>query len=168
MNPFKNGLYFLIPALLMFGSNCTGEAVQESASPDPDHSAESTYDPQLAEELGADNYGMRSYVMAFLKTGPNRSRDSTEAAELQQAHMENIRRLAGEGSLILAGPFLDDGELRGIYLFNVSTLEEARELTATDPAVQAGTLEMELHPWYGSAALLKVNEIHSRISRVDP
>lgn len=126
------------------------------------------YDSQLAETLRADDYGMGRYVIALLKAGPNRDQDSTTAAELQEAHMENIRRLAQEGKLLLAGPFLDDGELRGIYLFDVATVEEARELTATDPAIRAGRLQMELHPWYGSAALRQVNEIHSRIASETP
>ena len=65
--------------------------------------------------------------------------------------------------LVLAGPFLDSGDIRGIYIFNVATLQEARELTETDPAIRSGRLEMELHPWYGSAALLKVTEIHKAI-----
>jgi len=111
---------------------------------------------------------MRSYVMAFLKAGPNRDQDQQTAMELQRAHMDNINRLAEEGSLILAGPFLDDGQIRGIYIFNVESIEEARELTATDPAVQAGRLEMELHPWYGSAALMRVNDIHRQISKEMP
>ena len=76
--------------------------------------------------------------------------------------------MAEEGDLLLAGPFMDSGEFRGIYLFNVKTVEEARELTKTDPAIRAGALEMELHPWYGTAALMKVNEIHSKISRENP
>ena len=118
------------------------------------------YDSALAHRLGADRIGMKVYVMAFLKRGPNRSQDSVEAARLQAAHMANIDRMAEEGSLVLAGPFMDDGELRGIYVFNVSTVEEARALTATDPAIKAGRLAMELHPWYGSAALMEVNRIH--------
>ena len=102
--------------------------------------------------------------MAFLKKGPNRDRDSLEAVNLQRAHLDNISQLAEEGKLSLAGPFLDDGEIRGIYIFNVETIEEARELTQTDPAIQAGSLVMELHPWYGSAGLIKVNEIHQKLS----
>lgn len=128
---------------------------------------ETGYDAELAEAVGADQYGMRQYVMAFLKAGPNRSQDSTEAAALQRAHLDNIGRLAEEGKLSLAGPFLDDGELRGIYIFNVSTIEEAKALTETDPAIQQGRLVMELHPWYGSAALMKVNEIHKRLGKED-
>lgn len=120
-------------------------------------------DTALAIELGADDYGMKQYVMAFLKKGPNRDRTPDEAAKLQKAHMENIGRMAEEGKLVLAGPFLDEGELRGIYIFNVATVEEAQELTATDPAVKAGSLVMELHPWYGSAGLMKVNEVHNSL-----
>lgn len=134
----------------------------------PSDTTETIYNAELAEELGADDYGMRQYVMAFLKAGPNRDQDSTRATELQQAHMANINRMAREGDLILAGPFMDDGEIRGIYVFDVRTVEEARKLTETDPAVQAGRLEMELHPWYGSAALMKVNEIHGQISKQSP
>lgn len=123
------------------------------------------YNAELAKECGADEYGMRQYVMAFLKRGPNRDRDSLEAAQLQRAHLENIGKLAEAGKLSLAGPFLDDGDLRGIYIFNVKTLEEAKALTETDPAIQAGSLVLELHPWYGSAALMKVNELHTQVAK---
>jgi uncharacterized protein len=111
---------------------------------------------------------MKRYVMAFLKAGPNRGQGEAEAMELQRGHMANINRLASEGKLILAGQFLGGGEIRGIFLFDVETVEEARELSETDPAIQAGRLELELHPWYGSAALLKVNEIHATIARENP
>lgn len=155
----------LIGAFLLAGTGCGVNSGQEpdlSAGQEP---AEASYDSVLAAKLGADDYGMGQYVMAFLKAGPNRDQDSTTAAELQSAHLDNIRRMAENGQLILAGPFLDDGELRGIYVFDVTTIEEARELTATDPAIQAGRLEMELHPWYGSAALRDVTRIHRRISK---
>ena len=124
------------------------------------------FDSLYAQKLGADDYGMRSYVMAFLKSGPNRDQSEEEAQELQAAHMANIGRLAEEGKLVLAGPFLDGGDLRGIYIFAVESVEEAEELTATDPAIQAGRLIMELHPWYGSAAVMEINEIHNKISKI--
>lgn len=120
-------------------------------------------DTALAKTLGADDYGMKQYVMAFLKAGPNRDRTPEEAAKLQKAHLDNIGRMAREGQLVLAGPFLDKGEIRGIYIFNVTSVEEAKKLTETDPAIKAGSLVMELHPWYGSAALMKVNEIHEML-----
>ncbi|MCE9678427.1 YciI family protein [Shewanella sp. AS1] len=123
------------------------------------------FDQALATELGADDYGMKQYVMAFLKRGPNRDQDAKEANALQAAHLANIGRLAKQGKLVLAGPFLDDGELRGIYIFNVTSVKEAEELTASDPAIQAGRLVMELHPWYGSAALMQVTSTHGRIAK---
>ena len=123
------------------------------------------YDSVLARRLGADEIGMKKYVMAFLKKGPNRNQDSVEAARLFAAHMANIHRMADEGSLVLAGPFLDEGEFAGIYIFNVSTVEEARALTETDPAIKAGRLAMELHPWYGSAALMELTRIHATLQK---
>jgi uncharacterized protein YciI len=131
--------------------------------------AESTgFDAGLAERLGADQYGMRPYVVAFLRAGPKRDQSEAEAAALQRAHLENIGRLAEEGKLVVAGPFMDDGELRGIYVFDVATLAEAEALTNSDPAIQAGRLVMELHPWYGSAALRETVVIHERIARENP
>ena len=122
------------------------------------------FDPELAKQTGADVYGMKPYVMAFLKAGPNRGGSDEEKAALQRAHMENIKRLADEGLLVLAGPFLDKGELRGIYIFNVADVDAAKKLTETDPAIQAGSLVMELKPWYGSAALMMVNDLHSKLA----
>jgi uncharacterized protein YciI len=123
------------------------------------------YDAQLAQKLGADEYGMKAYVMAFLKVGTNRPKDPVARAELQKAHLKNITRLAEEGKLIVAGPFLDDQEIRGIFIFNVSTVEEAKKLTETDPAIKAGSLVMELHPWYGSAALMETVDIHKKLQK---
>lgn len=130
--------------------------------------AQSPYDAALAAKLKADDQGMRTYVMAFLKAGPNRERPPDETQRLQAAHRANIRRLASEGKLVLAGPFGDNGPLRGIYIFDVATIAEAEELTRTDPAIQAGQLVMELHPWYGSAALMMVNEVHAKIQKPRP
>lgn len=123
------------------------------------------YDAELAARLGADEYGMAKYVIAFLKRGPKTDHPPEEAQRLMKAHLENIGKMADAGQLVVAGPFLDDGALRGIYIFKVATVEEAKALTATDPAVQAGRLEMELHPWYGSAALQEVNGIHQRLQK---
>lgn len=161
--------FTLIAVILIFtAASCTEKNDQNAEVSMPADSLETSYDEGLANELGADDYGMRQYVMAFLKTGPNPSADSTEAMELQRAHLSNIRRMAEEEDLIIAGPFLDNGEIRGIYIFDVRTIEEARKLTETDPAIQSGALEMELHPWYGSAALMKVNDIHRQISKENP
>ena len=126
---------------------------------------QATYDAALAARLKADENGMKTYVMALLKAGPNRNRPREEAQKLQAAHRANINRLAAAGKLVLAGPFADDGELRGIYIFDVKTVAEAEALTKTDPAIQAGQLVMELHPWYASAALMTIPELHTRIEK---
>ncbi len=156
----KTTLFFLVLAITFMGCNSELEKKDDNTGID-----QPGYDSVLARKLGADDYGMKRYVMAFLKRGPVRNQDSATAAKLQRAHLDNISRMAAEGKLILAGPFLDSGDIRGIYIFDVKTVEEAQALTATDPAIKAGRLEMELHPWYGSAALLKVNEISKVIAR---
>ena len=81
--------------------------------------------------------------------------------------MENIGKLAEAGKLVLAGPFFGDGDLRGIYIFDVRSVEEAEKLTKTDPAIKYGSLVMELKEWYGSAALMEINEIHKSIAEVE-
>jgi uncharacterized protein len=123
------------------------------------------FDQALATELNADDYGMKHYVMAFLKKGPNQNQSEEEVKRLQRAHMDNIGKLAEQRKLVVAGPFMDDTDLRGVYIFDVETVEEAEALTKTDPAIQAGRLVMELHPWYGSAALIRTAEIHKTISK---
>jgi len=123
------------------------------------------FDSIKAYEYGADEYGMKKYVMAFLKKGPNRDLDSITAYELQMAHLENIGKMADAGKLVLAGPFFGNGDLRGIYIFNVETIEEAKALTETDPAIRAGSLVMELTPWYGSAALVGVGDVHKTLAK---
>ncbi len=122
-----------------------------------------TFNPEKAKAFGADEYGMKKYVMAFLKTGPNRNLSQEEINELQMSHLENIDKMADEGKLVLAGPFFGKGELRGIYIFNVNTIAEAEELTNSDPAIKAGSLKMELMEWYGSAGLVGLNEVHKSL-----
>jgi uncharacterized protein len=122
------------------------------------------YDSVLAKKWGADEYGMKQYVLAFLKKG-SKTFDSSQRNQLLQGHLKNIGRLAKEGKLLLAGPFLDKGDLAGIFIFNVTTIEEAKNLVATDPAVKAGLFAIELHPWYGSAALMEVGNLHRNVQK---
>lgn len=95
-------------------------------------------------------WAMRTYVVGFLFRGPNQITDEKAADDLQRAHLANIARLHKEGKIILAGPFRDDTDLRGLFLFDVTTVEEAQALCDTDPAIQAGSLRVELHPWYSA------------------
>jgi len=127
------------------------------------------FDAELAKELGADAYGMRSYIFVTIKTGPNDDKitDEAERAELFKGHFENMGRLADEGKLVLAGPFMESPPLRGLFVFDVETIEEAKELVKGDPTVTSGVFELEFSKYYGSAALKKVNEIHANIQEKD-
>ena len=136
---------------------CTFSFTQEKTS---------IYDSILAKKLGADEYGMKTYYFVYLKAGKNRSQDSLERAQIQRAHLDNITKLAEEGKLIVAGPFIDDHEVRGIFILNAKSMEEAMEWTQTDPAVKAGRLIMEVHPFYCSAALMMVPEVHKKVAKV--
>ena len=124
------------------------------------------YDKALAESLGADDYGMKQYVFCILKTGPAKIEDKAKINELFRGHMDNIGRLAKEGRLVVAGPLgKNDKNYRGLFIFNVKTIEEAQALLATDPAVSAGLLEGELYEWYGSAALPEYLKAHEKIEK---
>lgn len=90
---------------------------------------------------------MTAYL-AFLVRGDKWTPERTPQTEaIQKAHMANINKLAEIKKLVVAGPFGDNGTLRGIFVFRVNSLDEARELAATDPAVQAGRLALKIHPW---------------------
>ncbi len=91
---------------------------------------------------------MTTAYLGFLKRGAKWTPEKTPATEeLQKAHLANIGKLADMKKLVVAGPFGDNGDLRGIFVFKVASIEEARQLAETDPAVQAGRLEIEMHPW---------------------
>ncbi|HEY6139975.1 MAG TPA: YciI family protein [Thermoanaerobaculia bacterium] len=123
------------------------------------------FDPELAKKLGADERGMKMYVLCILKTGPKDAEIKGEQRnEIFAGHFANIGRLADEGKLAVAGPFgKNDKAWRGLYIFNVATVEEAEKLVVLDPAVKAGIFVPELTPWYGTAAMMVVNETHKRI-----
>lgn len=124
----------------------------------------STYDEKLAKSLNADDRGMKKYVFCLLKTGSNTTATKEESQKLFEGHMNNIGRLAKEGKLVLAGPFMkNERNYRGIYIFNASSIEEAKEFVATDPAVQSNLLEAELTLWYGTTALQEILKIHDKI-----
>ncbi|OOV18849.1 YciI family protein [Flavobacterium sp. LM4] len=124
------------------------------------------YDEALAKSLHADEYGMKKYVFCLLKSGTNTTASKEESKKLFEGHMENINKLAKEGKLVVAGPFIkNDRNYRGIYIFNVATIEEAKTLVATDLAIKANLLEAELTPWYASAALQETVKIHEKIAK---
>jgi uncharacterized protein YciI len=86
--------------------------------------------------------------LGLLSRGPKWTPEKTPATEeLQKAHLANINRLAETKKLVMAGPFGDNGTLRGIFVFKVGSLAEAKELAETDPSVKAGRLAIDIHPW---------------------
>lgn len=133
----------------------------------PDEAKKPKFDAALAKKLGADEYGMKTFVMAFLKTGTVKPKDNAEQEELMAGHLANIGRLAEAGKIVLAGPFTNGGEMRGIFIFDVGTIEEAEKLTESDPAVKKGIFKVEYIKWYGSAALLELSGIHKSIAEKD-
>lgn len=127
------------------------------------------YDPALASELGADDYGMKGYVLVILKTGSNLTKDQAVIDSCFAGHFANMDRLVQENLLIVAGPIgKNEKTYRGIFILNVSTLEEAGRLVQTDPAVNAKLLDAELYEWYGSAALPVYLEASDKIWKIGP
>ena len=142
-------------ALLSF---CCLKSSAQSANP--------KYDKALADYLGGDDYGMKPYILVILKTGTNKI-DSKEIVDsLFRGHMANIQRLASMGKLIVAGPLKkNEKSYRGIFIFNVKTIEEATILLSTDPAIKEKLLDAELFEWYGSAALPEYLKFHEKIEK---
>lgn len=128
------------------------------------------YDEDLAKRLGADDYGMKSYFLVILKTGPTVSADAEFIGKSFRGHMDNINRLAKEGQLVVAGPLSkNEREYRGIFiLHNIATLEVVKEILQTDPAISNGILDYEIFGWYGSAALPEYLPVHDKISKSKP
>lgn len=125
------------------------------------------YDADLAKELRADDYGMKYYVFVILKTAEKAPDDAELRQKSFAGHMQNINRLVEEDILIVAGPF-DSNELsyRGIFILDVDSIEKAKEILQTDPAIKEGFLDTELIKWYGSAALPEYLEASDKIWKI--
>ncbi|RZA17035.1 MAG: hypothetical protein EOP93_14170 [Lysobacteraceae bacterium] len=135
----------------------------------PSKPREPAFDAALAEKTGADARGMRSYVLVILKTGPTRVPDGEARKAMFAGHMANIQRLSKAGQLVLAGPFSgDESGWRGLFVFAVDDIEQAKALTATDPVIVNGEMVAEYHTWYGSAATMLITELHDTLVRETP
>lgn len=125
----------------------------------------SAYDAQLAKSLGANDNGMRSYVLVILKTGPNRVPDGPDRKAMFQGHFANMERLAAERKLAMAGPLDGVQDRRGIFILATGDIEEAKTYVATDPVIIKGEMVAEYHKFFGSAGLMAVHEIHGKIKK---
>jgi uncharacterized protein YciI len=108
---------------------------------------------------------MRQYVLVILKTGPTPVPAGAARDEMFRGHFANMKRLAAGGKLALAGPLDGVDGWRGLFILAVDDLEEAASLVATDPVVIHGEMVAEYHAYYGSAALMLVNETHEKVAR---
>jgi len=109
---------------------------------------------------------MTTYYIGFLRSGPKRGAEGGAAAEeIQEAHMAHIRGMGATGKLVGAGPFGDDGRLRGIFIFKTGSLDEARAMAEADPAVKAGRLVVDLHPWLAPKG---IGAKHSEAKKKNP
>jgi uncharacterized protein YciI len=122
-------------------------------------------DPELAKSLGANENGMRSYVLVLLRTGPKKMAAGAERNAMFAGHFANIGRLAGEKKLVVAGPLDGVDALRGLFVFATADIEEAKQWVATDPVIINGEMVAEYHQFFATAGLMAVNDIHNRISK---
>jgi len=106
------------------------------------------------DETTKDTILMQQYYMAFLKSGPTKSQNKQELDSLQKLHLGHLSRMYEMGYADISGPFGDNGEIRGITIYNVPTFEIADSLANLDPMVKAGRLEIEIHPWWAAKGYL--------------
>jgi len=126
----------------------------------------SEYDSVLAKKLEADDYGMKMYVLVILKTGTYNLEKGPKRDSIFKGHRDNIGRLGNSGKLVLAGPFEENEKsYQGIFILNVKTIDEAKELLKTDPAVNSKILDADLYLWYGSAAIGEYIKVGKKIVR---
>jgi uncharacterized protein YciI len=93
---------------------------------------------------------MQEYYMAFLNQGPNRSQSKEVLDSLQKLHLAHLGKMYEQGFADISGPFGDDGDIRGITIYNVPSQRMADSLANLDPMVKAGRLQIEMHPWWAA------------------
>lgn len=144
---------------------------QKSTGANPDSSISNpNFDKALAEKLGGDAYGMKSYFFVILKTGSNKTTDKTLIGDSFSGHLKNIRRLVDEGKLIVAGPLAKNAnQYRGIFIFDrIKSIEEVKEILNTDLAIKNGLLDYDVFTWFGSAALPEYLPSSEKIWKTNP
>lgn len=162
-NIISLGIAVAIISVLSIG--VTAQETTAKPTPTPTLAPASTYDAELAKRVGADDYGMKAYVMVILKTGKVKRGDAKSMEPLQTGHLKMITRLFEEEKIVVAGPFRNAGDLSGLFIFNVKTIDEAKELVKADPLISGGYLDAEFHIWYGSAALTDMKTMHKKVQK---
>ena len=134
----------------------------------PPAPANPNYDARLAQALGADEYGMRSYVLVLLRSSGHPVPKGPKRDAMFKGHMANMQDLAKAGKLVMAGPLDGKNGLRGLFVFALKDIGATRALVNTDPVIVQGEMVAEYHTFYSSAALMKVNALHQRIMQKSP
>jgi uncharacterized protein YciI len=119
-----------------------------TSKPNPSHPGRPTEEGEPPPE-----WAMRTYILALLFRGPNPVADPKKSEELFRGHMSNSARMYEAGKLLIAGPFLDKTDLRGIWIFDSDSIDEVKKLVAGDRAVQEGMFRVEYHPWYSAKGI---------------
>ena len=95
-------------------------------------------------------------VLGFLMRGTNRVQlPAEEGQKIQAGHLAYMGELHKQGKLLIAGPFGDNTDQRGLVIYRVATVAEAKKLAAGDPAVKAGRLVIDARPWMTFKGMLK-------------
>jgi uncharacterized protein YciI len=144
--------------LLCAGLILCNVLLSQTANPD--------YDSTLTRDYGSDDYGMKGYTLVILKTGTAVIEDRQTVDSLFAGHLNNIKRLAESGELIVAGPLGKNAHnYRGIFILDTSDVDEANEILQTDPAIREKLLEPEVFKWYGSAALPEYLKMQHKLGK---
>jgi len=161
----KKVFCLLILSVFAISCNAQKKTLKNTAS-------QPEFSQKLADSLGADQRGMKNYMLVILKTGPKDAviTDKKEREELFKGHFSNMTEMEKMGILKMAGPFATKNDLgyRGIFLLDVKTDEEAKTILGNDPTIKSGVFTVEILPWYGSAAIPMHLKFHKQISKQTP
>jgi len=123
--------YLLLATLLAFGYTLR---------------AQRTFDVTIADST----YHMKQYWFVLYTKGDAAPLDSATSAATLKAHLEHQGEQAKRGLIQMGGPFGDNGDWRGLLLYDCDTKEEVEGYLKADPFVRAGQLKYEIHPWFGA------------------
>lgn len=156
-------------SVLLLGSVLFASSAARADETTAGPAANPAFDVALAQKVGADDMGMRKYVLVILKSSATPVPKGPERDAMFRGHFANMKKLSDAGQLAFAGPFGDrnagEGSWRGMFVLAVPTIDEAKVLTATDPVLQQGEMVAEYHELYGAASLMLVPETYLKVAR---
>ncbi len=99
--------------------------------------------------------GMEQYTLVLMKRGDKWNPDAPEIAEKLKQHRAFVEQMTAQGQIAIAGVFPPSvpGELRAVEIFRVGP-EQTATLLKDDPAIKAGLVKPEIHPWITGKGVL--------------